>query len=462
MRMTRVDWKRVAQAMVACAALLVGGGTGSTAVAFAAPLTETEPNEDVLTANGPIPPDGWVATKNTTNDVDVAFIRLAGRQQVTFSVQALGANCLTDATVVDEDGETQFRTSFGAGTSPETKTWTTPRDAAQYTVRMGYGTGCQGLFKVSPASAVINGPLPPLDYGRTLTVSAPTTAVEGQSVSFGVSGVAAYKDQLAVAVQAGGCSSRPPTSTTSSRDDDPLGVEMPGGAFSSPGAGTAPGDGPASACAWLVDGLGKLPVIVGQQSFFVATPPASIKLKAASRTRQGSTFKVTATATGGTGRRAIVDLNKPGVPCGADARTNARFARVLDAPVSSTEPGSAASDKTTPGAYTLCGYVQESDIDPEPAEAVTSRVVQVGTPPGCRVATASVRRGRLLPISCTGIPSADTVKIAIRRRGKSVRVSTSRVRGGRAYARAPRTRGTYVVTVSLRGAVIARREVKVR
>lgn len=193
------------------------------------------------------------------------------------------------------------------------------------------------------------------------------------------------------------------------------------------------------------------------------TPPASITLKAATRTRSGSTFKVTATATGGAGRYAIVDLNKPGVACGATAVTNAKFARVFAAQLSETTGGSVASDSAVSGVYTLCGYVQESESDPEPAEAATSRAVSVGiASPSCRIPAASVRRQRLLTVRCTGIPAADRVNIAVRRRGKSVRVRSALVRGGAVTVRAPARRGTYVVTVSHRGKVLAKRSVRVR
>lgn len=453
--------RRITPALALTTAVMFGVVSGA---AMAAPLNETEPNEDVLTANGPIPPDGWVFTRNTTNDEDVAYIHLAGRQQVTFSVQALSSCGGAGVSVVDEDGSQVFKDS--TGTSPSTRTYTTPRDAARYTVRSGSfvtGAGCSGLFKVMPSTAVINGPLPPLDYGRSLSVTAPAEVDEGQTVTTSVSGTAAYRDQLAVEIRSG-CGSGPTSpSSSSSSSQSALGVELPGGAFAQTRSATAPGDGPAVACAWLVDALKKLPNIVGQQPIMVRTPPASIKLKAAARTRLGSTFKVTATATGGSGRYAIVDLNKPGVACGATAVTNPKFARVFAERLDEATTGSVASDKATSGVYTLCGYVQESESDPEPAEAAATRAVSIGIAvPACRISTASVRRGRLLTIRCTGIPASDRVNVAAKRRGKPVRVRSALVRNGTVTVRAPGRRGTYVVTVSHRGKVLASRSVRVR
>lgn len=227
--------------VVTLAAALILGATCPTAMA--APLNETEPNEDVLTANGPIPPDGWVFTKNTTNDEDVAYIHLAGRQQITLSVQAL-SSCTAGATVVDDEGTKIF--GRFAGTSPSTTTYTTPRDAARYTVReSSSSTGCPALFKVTPPTAVINGPLPALDYGRTLAVTAPTELDEGQSATISVSGTAAYRDQLAVELRKSGCDGGP-TAPSSSSSSSSLGAELPGGAFAQTQGATAPGDAPPS------------------------------------------------------------------------------------------------------------------------------------------------------------------------------------------------------------------------
>lgn len=58
------------------------------AVALAAPLTETEPNDTPLEANGPFGPDGFLSTIDVSGDVDDVIFRLEGERQVTLTLAA--------------------------------------------------------------------------------------------------------------------------------------------------------------------------------------------------------------------------------------------------------------------------------------------------------------------------------------------------------------------------------------
>lgn len=241
-------------------------------LAVADPLTETEPNNDLLHANGPIPADGILLTKNVSDDVDYFTLRLQGQRQVTITVKGVadggGAMELTNA-----------RTGRGVGATGATKggvntfSFTTPRDPTEYDGRtlsslnsFGFAAGTI-LVQASPADAVITGPLPTPDYGRTLTVAAPATAARNASVTVPVAGVAADDDRVEVQWQTGGGCSATPGSGDHGVVNGPL---LAAGAFNTTVTATTPDDADtATLCVWLVDTLGVLPSLVRQQSVVV-------------------------------------------------------------------------------------------------------------------------------------------------------------------------------------------------
>lgn len=142
------------------------------ATVLAAPLTEVEPNDNLPSANGPIPADGFLATRATPDDHDDFILRLQGQRQVTLTLTRVsGCNELvnlnpTTFDLTARDGTEVIHFSNMSGKPPiSTDRWTTPRDATEYIGDIsgdGWWEGhqCQVLVQVTPADAVITGPLP--------------------------------------------------------------------------------------------------------------------------------------------------------------------------------------------------------------------------------------------------------------------------------------------------------------
>lgn len=257
----------------ACALVLWGGLAMLTpATASAAPLTETEPNNNALQANGPFGPGGWTQTINVSDDVDYVRFRLHGRRQVGLTTTRLSSSgCGVNGGFTFSRIDGNFSRSLGIGFTPSTTTWTTPRDATEYVGRVTGSTGCSSLITVTPSDALIPGEMPPLTGTRTLAVVAPAQVGQDVPVSVTASGMAVDDDQVQVQWRTGGCPAAPDTS---------------GGGTIVRGSVLAEGEygvtlqtrsprtaGPATLCTWLHDTLGKYQPLLRQQTVVVTAPP---------------------------------------------------------------------------------------------------------------------------------------------------------------------------------------------
>lgn len=238
--------------------------------AFADPLSEVEPNNSSLSANGPFGADGFTSTVNVSDDVDFVRFRLQGRRQITMtfaSVTGCGAN-VTMAGVLIRD--TDGRNVAGATVSnnnTRTDTWTTPRDATEYLGQIDGRAGCQTLLTIAPADALITGPLPTPSFNRTLSATNPGPVGPGAKVLITASGSAADEDRVAALWTTGGCPAAPDENARGLV----LGDKLATGSYSVTLATTSPSSaGTATLCTWLYDTLGKLEPLVRQQSIVVA------------------------------------------------------------------------------------------------------------------------------------------------------------------------------------------------
>jgi hypothetical protein len=261
---------------------LVAIGLTSTVTAMAAPLTETEPNDSSLSANGPIPPEGFLATRATPDDHDDFILRLQGERQITLTVtQITGCDQNTNLnptsfSLTARDGTTVINfTNFSGEGGVDSHSWTTPRDATEYVGDISgdgwwQGHQCQVLVQVTPADAIITGPLPAPAFTRTLTVSAPSQVGQDVAVPVTATGSAAEDDRVAALWTTGGCSAAPPAGT----DGLVLGDLLATAPYTVTLATTSPSTtGTATLCTWLYDTLGKLQPLLRQQTVTVTPPP---------------------------------------------------------------------------------------------------------------------------------------------------------------------------------------------
>lgn len=253
-------------ALALTAACLIAPGLAS-----AAPLSEVEPNDTPLSANGPVPPDGFQSTLNVSDDVDFFIIRLQGRRQVALTFSGLAGCARRVSLQVKEASGTVVVLTSIVGTDTVSRTWTTPRDATEYIGQIrSDAAGCQTLVKVTPADALITGPLPAPAYNRTLSVNAPTQVGQNVSVPVTATGIAADEDRVAALWTTGGCVAAPDTAD----GDLVLGNTLAAGPYSVTLPTTSPGTaGPATLCTWLYDTLGKLEPLLRQQTVAVLAPP---------------------------------------------------------------------------------------------------------------------------------------------------------------------------------------------
>lgn len=246
------------------------------AVAQAAPLMETEPNNTPLQANGPFGPEGFVSTINVSDDVDFVIFRLGGERQVSATFSALsGCNSSGNyvyANITDSAGH-NIASLAASFSSTRTQTWTTPRDATEYRVRLAGLMGCQTLLTVGPADALITGPLPAPAFNRTLTVSAPTQVGQGVAVPVTATGSAAEEDRVAALWTTGGC----PVTPDENASGIVLGNLLATGPYTVTLTTTSPqAAGTATLCTWLYDTLGVLDPLLRQQNVVVGPlPPAA-------------------------------------------------------------------------------------------------------------------------------------------------------------------------------------------
>ena len=241
-------------------------------LAPAAPLNEVEQNDSSLSANGPLPADGFQSTLNVNDDVDYFIFRLQGRRQVDLTFALLGG-CGTPGRLLVTDADGNQIATAGVGGGTQTRTWTTPRDATEYVARViGFSTstGCQYLTKIGPADALITGPLPAPAYIRTLSVAAPAQVGLETSVPITATGSAADEDRVAALWTTGGC----PAAPVLDASGIVLGNTLASGPYSVTLPTTSPGTvGPATLCTWLYDTLGKLEPLLRQQTVTIVGPP---------------------------------------------------------------------------------------------------------------------------------------------------------------------------------------------
>jgi len=238
-------------------------------------MVEVEPNNSALSANGPIPPDGFTSTLNVSDDVDFFVLRLQGRRQVSLTFSAI-SGCTTSLTnpiyaqltLNDSDGNRIVEGNV-AGTQTQTRTWTTPRDATEYVGQIRGLTGCQTLVKMAPVDALITGPLPAPSYPRTLSVTAIARVAQEAKVPVTATGVAADEDRVAVLWTTGGCPAAPDETASGLTP----GATLAAGLYNVTLQTTSPDRaGPATLCTWLNDTLGKLQPLLRQQTVQVGPP----------------------------------------------------------------------------------------------------------------------------------------------------------------------------------------------
>lgn len=127
---------------------------------------EVEPNNDIISAYGPISPSSYAGTLEGELDDDWYWLQLAGGQQVTFSAVFNSQGCFfpnARAALVDYYGSGIAGLSgptFEPGVRQEYR-YTTPAAGGTYYVEVqgGSDSGCEYEFELSPPSAFA--PAPP-------------------------------------------------------------------------------------------------------------------------------------------------------------------------------------------------------------------------------------------------------------------------------------------------------------
>jgi hypothetical protein len=249
--------------------------------ALAAPLTETEPNDTPLEANGPFGSDGFLGTINVSDDVDDVIFRLEGERQVTLTLAA-EAGCgkfstEVDLQVTDAAGNQITSAAVGVGgplSATATRSWTTPRDATQYLAQISgaddAAVGCQTLLTISPGDALITGPLPAPSFVRALSVNTVGQVSQDAAAPVTATGSAAEEDEVAALWTTGGC----PVTPDPNADGIVLGNPLATGPYTVTLATTSPSQaGTATLCTWLYDTLGVLQPLLRQQNVVVGPPP---------------------------------------------------------------------------------------------------------------------------------------------------------------------------------------------
>ena len=159
-------------------------------------------------------------------------------------------------------------------------------------------------------------------------------------------------------------------------------------------------------CAWVQTGSGATSAnAANARTVTVRTPRATGAFQVPAEVQAGSEFQVAFSAQNEVERRLYVDLNAPGVPCGANYDANQAVLTILNGQNNQGGPTTYTRNVTAPkpsGQYTLCGWVQEGSGDTTP-EASFNTQFQVTYSDAClsalrgseRAATAAARHGRL-------------------------------------------------------------------
>lgn len=275
-RASRATYRRRMLPRIAFSRIVVALAAGALlpASASAAPLTETEPNETVVTANGPIPADGWISTRNTSNDRDYSWVNLRPQQQVTLSMTSLGGcgNVGAEVQATDALGREHLDASIGS------YAWTTPDLPVRLDIRaFDSFVGCVRLFKVSPASAILDGPLP-APPPRGVQIGLPATVTVGSQATFTLAGAAYLGDKVGfklMPASSGPCAtsrSYPASLGDAPTDETWSGALLPG-AFTIPVSRTPLKTGTYVACAWVLSSDDSLPDLVASAGVAVKGKP---------------------------------------------------------------------------------------------------------------------------------------------------------------------------------------------
>jgi hypothetical protein len=216
-------------------------------------MTESEPNDTSPEADGPIPAAGYTATRATPDDHDKFILRLQPQRQVTITMNRV-SGCRysvnsnpTVFTLTRSDGKRQQ--SFSNWSSEvHTDSWTTPAVAVEYIgdIYGDYwweGNQCTVSVVVTPADAVIEGPLPARP-ARDAAV-APVDIAEGKEFSTSITGHAYTGDTLRTWFTTAGDAC---TSTTAGTK-----TAVPAGPFTVPVTMKAEEAGYATICAVLTN-----------------------------------------------------------------------------------------------------------------------------------------------------------------------------------------------------------------
>lgn len=177
-------------------------------------------------------------------------------------------------------------------------------------------------------------------------------------------------------------------------------------------------------CAWLSPYPWTVPTAVAEKTITVRTPRSSASISVPGRVRAGKTLQVAVTAQTEVSRSLYVDVNLPGIPCGANQEANREMTTVFHGeyitggPITRTDNVTAG---TAPGLYTVCGYIQEyyGDAVPEATFSGSFTVISAR----CSAARAALERyAPLVPKLKRKVRRAPT-KAAKRRRKAELRVA---------------------------------------
>jgi hypothetical protein len=173
-------------------------------------------------------------------------------------------------------------------------------------------------------------------------------------------------------------------------------------------------------CAWVQTTSGATAADAAtSRAVSVRTPRASGTVRAPALADAGSIFQIAIDTQAEVLRNLYVDVNVPGVPCGANYAANGRFATIIGGRDIVGGPVTHTVNYRAPdvgGAYTVCGYVQETSGDTVPEATFSGQFAVNGT--GCLRARTDVRKYR---------GQASTYSARARRYTKQAR----RARGGR-------------------------------
>jgi hypothetical protein len=130
------------------------------ATAFAS--SETEPNNTILTATGPIGAETYSGELQGSGDVDWYWMELGGQQQLTFTASTVETSeCRNGPELAVVTNWSRALASLRPeGGAERQYRFSTPAGGGRYYVRVSseYGTDCQYSFSIGPTSAFVPPP----------------------------------------------------------------------------------------------------------------------------------------------------------------------------------------------------------------------------------------------------------------------------------------------------------------